>query len=235
MIKPLTIIGLMALGTLPSLAQQKNKPKTIQVKTTSMFENKIDTASYAFGLSMARDLKKRGLKNLNGKLVAQAIEDYFTDQPIRIKEGDEYQAINEVLTAAAEELKNEQTAAGDTFLAENKTKAGIETTSSGLQYEIVRGAEGPKPAATDSVTVHYKGALLSGKVFDSSYDRGEPISFELNRVIQGWQEGLQLMPVGSYYRFYIPYQLGYGERGAGNDIPPYSVLVFDVELLKIGG
>ncbi|WP_166670784.1 FKBP-type peptidyl-prolyl cis-trans isomerase [Olivibacter sp. XZL3] len=200
-----------------------------------MFESKIDSASYAFGLSMARDLKKRGLKNLNGKLVAQAIDDYFSANPLRIKEEEEYQAISEVLTAAAEDLKKEQTAAGDSFLLQNKAKPGVHTTASGLQYEVVRNADGPKPSETDSVTVNYKGALLSGKVFDSSYDRGEPISFQLNRVIQGWQEGLQLMPVGSHYRFYIPYQLGYGERGAGNDIPPFSVLIFDVELLKIGG
>ncbi|WP_437361020.1 FKBP-type peptidyl-prolyl cis-trans isomerase [Olivibacter jilunii] len=237
MIKPLIIAGLVAVSALPTFAQQKTKQKIIpkQNKVTPMFESKIDSASYAFGLSMARDLKKRGLKNLNGKLVAQAIEDYFSESPIRIKEEDEYKAISDVLTAAAEDLKKEQTAAGNSFLAQNKTKAGVHTTTSGLQYEIIRDAVGPKPLATDSVTVNYKGALLSGKVFDSSYDRGEPISFQLNRVIQGWQEGLQLMPVGSHYRFYIPYQLGYGERGAGNDIPPFSVLVFDVELLKIGG
>jgi FKBP-type peptidyl-prolyl cis-trans isomerase FklB len=237
MIKPITIIGLLALGTLPSLAQQKSKPKTTQkqIKVAPMFESKIDSASYAFGLSMARDLKKRGLKELNAKLVASAIEDFFAGKPSPIKEEDEYKAISDVLTAAAEEQKKEQSAAGDKFLAENKIKAGVQTTASGLQYEIIRPATGPKPLATDSVTVNYKGALLDGKVFDSSYDRGEPISFQLNRVIQGWQEGLQLMPVGSHYRFYIPYQLGYGERGAGNDIPPFSVLVFDVELLKIGG
>jgi len=236
MMKPITIAGIIAFAALPVFSQQKNKQQTLpkQTPVNSMFENQIDSASYAFGLSMARDLKKRGLKGLNGKLVAQAIDDYFADQPLRIKEEDEYQVISKVLMAAAEELKKEQTAEGDAFLTQNKTKPGIHTTASGLQYEIVRNAEGPKPIETDSVTVHYKGALLNGKVFDSSYDRGEPISFELDRVIQGWQEGLKLMPVGSYYRFYIPYQLGYGERGAGGDIPPYSVLVFDVELLKIG-
>ncbi|WP_345232240.1 FKBP-type peptidyl-prolyl cis-trans isomerase [Olivibacter ginsenosidimutans] len=199
-----------------------------------MFESKLDSASYAFGLSMARDLQKRGLKQLNGKLVAQAIDDLFAGRPSQLNEADEYHAISEVLTAAAENAKKEATAKGDAFLATNKTKSTIHTTASGLQYEIIKDANGAKPLATDSVTVHYKGALLDGKVFDSSYDRGEPISFPLNRVIQGWQEGLQLMPVGSHYRFYIPYQLGYGESGAGADIPPYSVLIFDVELLKIG-
>lgn len=236
MIKPITIMGLLTVSVLPAFAQQKSKQQITsnQQQITPMFENKIDSASYAFGLSMARDLKKRGLKNLDGKLVAQAIEDYFSGKPLQISEEDEYKAISEVLTAAAEELKKEQSATGDAFLAQNKTKAGIHTTASGLQYEIIRDTDGAKPSTTDSVTVNYKGALLDGKVFDSSYDRGEPTSFPLNRVIAGWQEGLQLMPVGSHYRFYIPYQLGYGERGAGNDIPPYSVLIFDVELLKIG-
>lgn len=238
MVKQLVLISFLSIGSLVVSAQQKkanDQKVTNQLKETAMFESKMDSASYAFGLSMARDLKKRGLKNLNGRLVAQAIEDFFSDKPLQIAEEQEYKAISDVLTVAAEELKKEQSATGDKFLAENKNKTGIHTTSSGLQYEVIRDAEGPKPQSTDSVTVNYKGALLDGKVFDSSYDRGEPISFQLNRVIQGWQEGLQLMPVGSHYRFYIPYQLGYGERGAGNDIPPFSVLVFDVELLKIGG
>ncbi len=243
MIKPLLCAGFLAIAVIPAYGQQKVKKPAItqqkkgfQQKTIvkPMFQNKLDSASYAFGLSMARDLKKRGLKQLNGQLVAQAINDYFSSAPLKIREEDEYKAITEVLMAAKEEVKKEQTAEGDAFLVNNKTKAGIHTTGSGLQYEIVRNATGAKPQKTDSVTVHYKGALLSGKVFDSSYDRGDPISFPLNRVIEGWQEGLQLMPVGAHYRFYIPYQLGYGEQGAGEDIPPYSVLVFDVELIKIG-
>ena len=103
-----------------------------------------------------------------------------------------------------------------------------------MQYEIITAATGPKPIATDEVTVHYKGTLIDGKQFDSSYDRNEPLTLALNSVIAGWTEGVQLMSVGSKYRFYVPYQLGYGERGAGQDIPPYSTLIFDIELLKIG-
>lgn len=123
--------------------------------------------------------------------------------------------------------------AGKQFLAANATKEGVMTTASGLQYKVIRQGDGAKPAADAEVEVHYKGTLIDGKVFDSSYDRGESISFFLNQVIPGWQEGVQLMPIGSKYEFYIPYELGYGARGASGVIPPYATLIFEVELLKI--
>jgi FKBP-type peptidyl-prolyl cis-trans isomerase FklB len=123
--------------------------------------------------------------------------------------------------------------AGKKFLEENAKKPGVKTTASGLQYEVLKDGSGAKPTLQSKVKVHYHGTLIDGKVFDSSVNRGEPITFPLNGVIQGWQEGVQLMPVGSKYRFYIPYNLAYGERGAGANIPPYSALIFDVELLAI--
>jgi FKBP-type peptidyl-prolyl cis-trans isomerase len=122
---------------------------------------------------------------------------------------------------------------GKQFLEENSRKAGIQTTPSGLQYEVLRDGAGPKPSATSTVEVHYEGRLINGKVFDSSYQRNQSISFPLNRVIPGWTEGLQLMPTGSKYRLYIPSELGYGARGAGGDIPPHATLIFDVELIAI--
>lgn len=132
--------------------------------------------------------------------------------------------------ATAEENKT----AGATFLAENGKKANITTTASGLQYEVLTKGTGAKsPSATDTVEVNYEGKLLDGKVFDSSYERGASISFPLNRVIKGWTEGVQLMTEGAKYRFYIPSDLAYGERGAGRDIPANAALIFDVELLKI--
>jgi len=122
---------------------------------------------------------------------------------------------------------------GNAFLAANKKKPGIVTTASGLQYEVVTLGTGPKPTAEDTVVCHYRGTLINGQEFDNSYSRGEPISFPLNGVIRGWTEGLQLMPKGSKYKFYIPSDLGYGDRGAGQDIPGGSALIFDVELIDI--
>ena len=134
--------------------------------------------------------------------------------------------------------KNKETAEknkieGDAFLAENKNKEGVKTTESGLQYEVITAGEGSKPKATDQVSVHYVGTLIDGTEFDSSHKRGQPATFFLNRVVKGWTEGLQLMPVGSKYRFYIPSELGYGERGAGPKIGPNATLTFEVELLEI--
>lgn len=123
--------------------------------------------------------------------------------------------------------------AGKKFLEENALKEGITKTASGLQYEVLQEGTGPKPGPTSTVEVHYEGRLINGKVFDSSYQRKETISFPLNRVIAGWTEGLQLMATGSKYRLYIPSELGYGTRGAGADIPPHSALIFDVELISI--
>ena len=122
---------------------------------------------------------------------------------------------------------------GEKFLAENAKREGVKVTESGLQYEVLEATIGQKPKATDSVRVHYEGTLIDGTVFDSSYKRGESIAFPLNGVIKGWTEGLQLMSVGSKYKFFIPYQLAYGERGAGASIPPYAALIFTVELLGI--
>lgn len=137
-----------------------------------------------------------------------------------------------MFSTANAKSSEENKAAGETFLAENAKKENITTTTSGLQYEILTKGEGKSPAATDTVTVHYKGTTLDGKEFDSSYSRNAPATFPLNRVIAGWTEGLQLMNVGAKYRFFIPSNLAYAERGAGADIGPNAALIFEVELLK---
>lgn len=124
-------------------------------------------------------------------------------------------------------------AEGEQYLAENAAKEGVVTLPSGLQYKVLKEGNGQKPKATDKVKCHYEGFLIDGTVFDSSVQRGEPAVFPLNQVIAGWTEGLQLMQEGAKYRFFIPYQLGYGERGAGASIPPFATLVFDVELIAV--
>ena len=148
-----------------------------------------------------------------------------------------YQEAQQVLGKFFSELEakiaGEAKAAGEAFLAENAKRECVKVTESGLQYEVLEATIGQKPKATDKVRVHYEGTLIDGTVFDSSYKRGESITFGLNQVIKGWTEGLQLMSIGSKYKLYLPYQLAYGERGAGANIPPYAALIFTVELLGI--
>ncbi len=167
-----------------------------------------NSLSFQLGTSVAQYLMEYGQKELNY---------------------DEFKAGIEFVMNASTKAKEE----GEKFLAENAKREGVKTTASGLQYEVLETTLGQKPKATDTVKVHYEGTLIDGTVFDSSYKRGESISFPLNGVIKGWTEGLQLMSIGSKYKFFIPYQLAYGERGAGGSIPPYATLIFTVELLGI--
>ena len=195
--------------------------------------NHADSVAYAFGASVARDLKRTGLEGINAKVLAQAVADIFDGKASPFDEEQERQLIMTTITAAREKMDSRMIEEANAFMDRNGSRPGIVTTASGLQYEVVREGAGERPALEDTVTVHYKGQLTDGKVFDSSYDRGEPTTFPLGRVIQGWQEGLRLMPAGAHYRIYVPYRLGYGERGAGQDIPPYSPLIFDVELISV--
>ncbi|MBQ3717678.1 MAG: FKBP-type peptidyl-prolyl cis-trans isomerase [Paludibacteraceae bacterium] len=170
------------------------------------------------GLETNYDLIKQGfingLYNYTEQLDMQAAGSYVESVVSRLKYGETKEA-------------------GEKFLQENALRDGVKVTESGLQYEVLVQGKGKKPTAESTVKVHYEGTLIDGTIFDSSYQRGEPIEFPLNGVIKGWTEGLQLMPVGSKYKLYIPYELGYGERGAGQSIPPYATLIFTVELLDI--
>lgn len=233
--------ALLLSGSLAANAQtDKKAKKSAKAKKGAVVEqpvtlNRLDSASYSFGFKIAQGLKQDGVTSLNYKLMTDAMESVFRGDSVTLLTDEQAsKAIGVFLEETTKAKFASAIAEGEKFFAENKNKAGIITTESGLQYEVLTAGNGAKPKAEDEVTVHYKGSLLSGKQFDSSYDRGEPISLTLNRVIPGWTEGVQLMPVGSKYRFYIPYKLGYGENGAGQDIPPYSTLVFDVELIKIG-
>lgn len=211
------------------------KAQSTQADTASLrFKNKVDSASYAIGVSIAQDLKSRSIKEINYAVLVQAMQQVFMGGSPAL---DPKQCQEAIMSFFAEEKKKTTEplkAEAKRFLEENKKRKGVMVTLSGLQYEILRPTKAPQPLASDQVTVHYKGTLTNGKQFDSSYDRNEPAKFQLNQVIKGWTEGLQLMTVGSKYRFYIPADLAYGENGAGADIPPYSVLIFEIELLKIG-
>ena len=193
----------------------------------------MDKISYAIGLSMGQNLMGSGVTSLEYADLAAGIKDVLEKNQPQISYQEAQQVLGKFFSELEQKIAGEAKAAGEAFLAENAKRDGVKVTESGLQYEVINGTIGQKPKATDRVRVHYEGTLIDGTVFDSSYKRGESITFGLNQVIKGWTEGLQLMSVGSKYKLYIPYQLAYGERGAGANIPPYAALIFTVELLGI--
>ena len=192
--------------------------------------NKI---SYALGLGIGQQLKNMNIEDFSIEDFTRSIQDIMSGNPTAMSSREAQQMLNDYFKKKEKEQAETAIAEGKVFLEQNARKAGVVQTRSGLQYEVLTEGSGRSPKATDTVRCHYEGRLLDGTVFDSSYKRGEPADFGLNQVITGWTEGVQLMKEGAKYRFYIPYLLGYGERGAGASIPPYSTLVFDVELLKV--
>jgi FKBP-type peptidyl-prolyl cis-trans isomerase FklB len=164
---------------------------------------------------------------------AQSISDVINERPTQMTAREAQEMLNEYFATKAAEEAKQHIAEGAAFLENNGKRQGVVTTKSGLQYEVLQEGTGRSPKATDKVRCHYEGTLIDGTVFDSSYKRNQPADFGLNQVIPGWTEGVQLMNEGSKYRFFIPYLLGYGEQGAGSSIPPYSTLIFDVELIKV--
>lgn len=201
----------------------------------------MDKLSYSLGLGIAQQLKQMGLSGkLNVQDFAQSLTDVLEGNELKISnaEGQEivnsyFQELEARMNAEKAEKGKAALAEGKAFLEENGKKPGVVTTKSGLQYEVLAEGTGKHPKATDKVRCHYEGRLLDGTVFDSSYKRNQPADFGLNQVITGWTEGVQLMAEGAKYRFYIPYLLAYGEGGAGELIPPFSTLIFDVELIKV--
>jgi FKBP-type peptidyl-prolyl cis-trans isomerase len=213
-------------------------PKPAAVAPIGNLKDLTQQASYAFGLNVGRQLKANtGQLSLDPKTVIQAIADGLNDAKPQMTEAQCQTALEEfqkVLLAKEVEKANVNKKAGEAFLAANKKKAGVKTTASGLQYIVAKEGTGPIPKASDTVTTHYRGTLIDGTEFDSSYKRGEPTSFPVNGVIPGWSEALQLMKVGSKYQLFIPSELAYQERGTPDGaIPPNSTLIFEVELLKI--
>ena len=192
----------------------------------------MDKLSYALGLSIVAEL--------NAGDFAQAVKDMIDGKESQIPTNEAQQLLGEYFrqqeekqrAEAAEKYKGAKSE-GEKYLTENAKKDGVITLPSGLQYQVLQEGNGKSPKATDKVVCHYEGMLVDGTMFDSSIQRGEPATFPLNGVIAGWTEGLQLMKEGAKYRFFIPYQLGYGERGAGASIPPFATLIFDVELIEV--
>jgi FKBP-type peptidyl-prolyl cis-trans isomerase FklB len=201
----------------------------------------MDKLSYALGLGIGQQLKQMGLKDtLKVEDFAQSIVDVLNDNDLKVSHSEAQIIVNSFFQEQEEKMNKEKAEkgklaleAGKKFLEENGSRAEVVTTASGLQYEVLTEGNGKKPKATDTVRCHYEGRLIDGTVFDSSYKRNQPADFGLNQVIAGWTEGVQLMGEGAKYRFYIPYLLAYGEGGAGDMIPPFSTLIFDVELIKV--
>lgn len=198
-----------------------------------VLETEIDNFSYGLGVNIAKNIQAQGIDEINASAFTAAISDVFANNDLKLSDHDANQFVQEFLSKAQSKKFEAVKSEGEAFLAENGKRAEVTTTASGLQYEVLTEGDGAKPSAENTVNVHYHGTLIDGRVFDSSVERGQPISFPLNGVIAGWTEGVQLMSVGSKFKFFIPYNLAYGERGAGGDIQPYSALVFEVELLGI--
>ena len=205
-------------------------------QTSVELKTPAQKASYGIGLNMGKSLAQEGMDDLDSKAVAQGIEDAVGKKEQKIKDEDLVEAFAALQKRAEERLvkmSEESAAAGKKFLEENSKKDGVVTTASGLQYQIVKKAEGAQPKPTDVVTVHYEGKLIDGKVFDSSVERGSPIDLPVSGVIPGWVEGLQLMHVGEKVKLFIPADLAYGAQSPSPMIPANSVLVFDLELIAI--
>jgi FKBP-type peptidyl-prolyl cis-trans isomerase FklB len=224
--KPLLIAFVTVLLVLPLSAQEKSAP----------FKDQKDKVSYSIGVNIGMNLNRQKVP-VNSDALSAGLKDGIAGKP-QMTEAE----MKETMTAFEKDMTEQQKVAGEKnattgakFLEENKKKEGVKSTPSGLEYKSLKEGNGPQPKASDTVTVNYRGTLIDGTEFDSSYKRGEPATFPLNGVIKGWTEGLQLMKKGSKYQFWIPANLAYGERSSGAGIPPNSTLIFEVELLDVKG
>ena len=193
----------------------------------------MDKFSYAIGLGIGQNLLSMGARNINANDFAQAIKDVLEGNQTALSHTEAREIVNKYFTELEAKINAENIEKGKTFLEANKQNPNIVTLPSGLQYEVIKEGNGKQPKATDRVRCHYEGTLIDGTLFDSSVKRGEPAVFGVNQVIKGWVEALQLMSEGAKFRFFIPFNLAYGENGAGNSIPPYAALIFDVELIEV--
>ncbi|MDB4196047.1 FKBP-type peptidyl-prolyl cis-trans isomerase [Flavobacteriales bacterium] len=235
------LLAISGIVIISSCVVSKKKYEAVETEKAALIEaskpttdltNEETKVGYSLGLNIAKSLKGEGLESIDTAAFAQALGDVFSGRTALVTEKE----AQDFLQAYFQKLQNEavakQTEAGGKFLAMNSLKADVVSLPSGLQYKVIKEGNGAIPKATDKVKTHYKGTLIDGTKFDSSYDRGKPAVFGVTRVIPGWVEALQIMPVGSKWELYIPHYLAYGERGQGT-IPPYATLVFELELLAI--
>ena len=227
------VTGLLLVLGISACHEKDNKTAmTSETEITQALATDADKFSYALGMMVGeRVLKQYG--EVDYEKLLEGMKAQHQDQETLIDVNEAAETLAAYTQKAEAEKSAGVIAEGEAFLKANAELEGVTVTESGLQYSILSAADGAKPTATDTVTVHYRGTLLDGTEFDSSYGRGEPATFQLNGVIPGWTEGVQLMSEGSKFKFVIPYQLAYGERGAGASIGPYSTLIFEVELIKI--
>jgi FKBP-type peptidyl-prolyl cis-trans isomerase FklB len=222
-----SLLPVLAAAFIVASCNAQNK-KTDNTKMSST----IDSVSYGLGVAIGNNLKNSGFDSLKVELMSQALSDVFAGKATMKQE--EADKIIQGYMMEKEKMKGEENLKkGQAFLEANKSKDGVKTTASGLQYIVMKEGAGAKPTLNDKVTTHYHGTLIDGTVFDSSVERGQPASFPVSGVIPGWTEALQMMTVGSKYKLFVPANLGYGERGAGGKIGPNSVLIFEVELISI--
>lgn len=232
------IIAVAVLVSITGFAWSQNtkpvaKPKpSVPAAPALTLKNMNDSVSYAIGASVANFYKEQGITNINSNIVTAALKEILTGKQPKLDNQTCNMVINMALTKGQENKAKVHVDEGRIFLAQNKQKPGVKTTASGLQYEVITEGSGIKPAAADTFVCHYRGTLLNGTEFDASYNRGEPLTLGVSQVIRGWTEGLQLMGVGSKYKFYIPYELAYGPYDNGA-IPGGSMLIFEVELLDV--
>ncbi|MDQ2720846.1 MAG: FKBP-type peptidyl-prolyl cis-trans isomerase [Bacteroidota bacterium] len=228
-----TIFWLLPLCTSLSYGQtKKTTSKSISPKST-MALTSIDSLSYSIGVQVAEYYKTQGVEKVNPEFVKRAFNDVFNNKPLTISEEACNMNIQQKLQQFMSKKISGDKEAGIKFLKENEKRPGVITLPSGLQYEIITKGTGPVPKATDTVKANYIGMLIDGKEFDNSYKRGQPITIPVTGVIRGWIEALELMPVGSKWKLFIPSDMGYGDRGAGGVIPGGAALIFEMELLEI--
>ena len=234
-----TVIAGIVAVSLAAAVYAADAPAKEASAANAQFGTTKDKVSYIIGFMNGSGMQKEGVE-INPDVFFKGMQDGLAGKESSIPEADMRETMSAFQKEMMAKMQEKRAKAGEqgakdgaAFLAANKKKDGVKTTKSGLQYKVITAGKGPIPKATDTVVTHYRGTFINGKEFDSSYKRGEPATFPVTGVIKGWTEALQLMPIGSKWQLYVPAELGYGERGAGSDIPPNSALIFDIELLGI--